>query len=279
MRLIPALALAVTAALFQGVSSIPLLARQNGDRFKDIRDAYATGFNLFNVRTGVNVTASAFYKTPANISSNSPKPGDLLKFEQIRRSSLDAQYAYPPSLTLFRPDYAGLASDTQLDYEAGVPHADDASYSVVAMRKSPIAKLGLVWDTRKVLWWRGMYVNEAEGERPVGGFLGSVPIAPSLFTAVIDNTTYVQPNVMDGLAVIPQSSDPAPRTTGQIVTPADGWSYYSFFSIQSAAKLNKSNNLETYLTEKGKVIHRLLWQGGCYTACLYVTAGQNASEL
>ncbi|KXS13350.1 hypothetical protein M427DRAFT_71344 [Gonapodya prolifera JEL478] len=363
MRLIPAIIIALSAALFAPTDAIPLLSRQTQDAFKSVRDTYAFALNVFNARTAVNVSASAFYRTPANFSSTTSKPGDLLKFEQISRSPLDAQYAYPPSLTLYRfmyvsldinkapvpatgfvllpyyasskvsagnsttkirsvvwthgtagvtrdcapslrrslyydfqgvfelansgfavigPDYAGLGSDTQFDYEAGVPHADDASYSAVAIRKSPIAKL-LTYEWAAVGHSEGgmvaWYVNEAEAERPVGGFLGSVPIAPSLFTAVPDNITFTQPNATDGLPAIVQGSDPAPNATGQIPIPVDSGIYYTFFSLQSAAKLNASINPETYLTEKGKVMHRLLNQGGCVLAGTFITAGGNTSEL
>ncbi|KXS14341.1 alpha/beta-hydrolase [Gonapodya prolifera JEL478] len=52
-----------------------------------------------------NVFNSTFYATPGNFSSNSSKPGEILKFEKVSGSDLDKVYAYPPGLTLYRMLY------------------------------------------------------------------------------------------------------------------------------------------------------------------------------
>ncbi|KXS21279.1 hypothetical protein M427DRAFT_27691 [Gonapodya prolifera JEL478] len=180
------------------------------------------------------------------------------------------------------PDYAGLGSDTRFDYVAGPPHADDASYSVVAARKSPIAHL-LTYEWAVIGHSEGgmaaWFTNEAEHVRPVGGFIGSVSVAPALFTSAYNGSLdYTRPNVSDGIAPVVPASDPPPNIDPP-PAPLDTGLYYLMFSIQSAARLNKSIIPENYLTEKGKVAYHLLEQGGCYIAGQYTTSNMTFEDL
>ncbi|KAF8498839.1 hypothetical protein JB92DRAFT_2983231 [Gautieria morchelliformis] len=81
------------------------------------------------------------------------------------------------------PDYAGLGSDTQFNYLASPSHAADSAFSLIAARHVfPGHLLTYEWvavghSEGGLTAWA---INEREVTQPIGGFLGSVALAPAL---------------------------------------------------------------------------------------------------
>ncbi|KAJ3327959.1 hypothetical protein HDU93_001731, partial [Gonapodya sp. JEL0774] len=100
-----ALLIVVYLALFAPPVITSPVHRRHEEAIAKIKAAYAIGKEKWDTGLAVNVFNSSFYANPKNWSAENSKPGQLLKFEQISRSSLDAQYGYPPGMTLFRMLY------------------------------------------------------------------------------------------------------------------------------------------------------------------------------
>ncbi|KAF5643088.1 secretory lipase [Fusarium sp. NRRL 52700] len=91
------------------------------------------------------------------------------------------------------PDYAGQGSEAQgFQYEAGILHAADASFSVQAVRKALGSKITKEWvvvghSEGGMSSWR---TNEREAKpEAVGGLLGAVALSPGLVPSKIIGET------------------------------------------------------------------------------------------
>ncbi|KAF8587354.1 hypothetical protein K439DRAFT_1630845 [Ramaria rubella] len=143
------------------------------------------------------------------------------------------------------PDFAGLGSDTTFNYLAGPSHAADVAYSVVAARQAfPPGLLTHEWvvvghSEGGLTAWA---TNERELERPIGGFLGAVAIAPALQNLHI---------IRYGIA------------HNSLATS----SFYSSYTLTTIARLNNSVDVTQYFSDLGQELSRL-----AATACFNTAA-------
>ena len=98
--------------LLRGLVALPLVAaaaiRHEARQIPDSLRAQYEAF-LADYQQGAfveNIYNSTFYETPTNFTGS--VPGDVLKLERVSGMALNAQYAYPAGLTLWRVMYTSL---------------------------------------------------------------------------------------------------------------------------------------------------------------------------
>lgn len=143
------------------------------------------------------------------------------------------------------PDYAGLGSDTTFNYLAAPSHAADVAFSVVAARRAfPLGFLDYGWvvighSEGGLTAWA---VNEQQVTHPIGGFRGSVSIAPALLNLQIIRHGVENDKLASSL-------------------------FYSSYTLTTIARLDKSVDVTRYFSDIGLKLTKL-----AATACFHTAA-------
>ncbi|KAF8529483.1 hypothetical protein JB92DRAFT_2696291 [Gautieria morchelliformis] len=154
------------------------------------------------------------------------------------------------------PDYAGLGSDTQFNYLASPSHAADAAFSVIAARHAfPGDLLTYEWvavghSEGGLTAWA---INEREVTQPIGGFLGSVALAPAL------QNLHIIRHGLEG------------HKLGNSL-------FYSSYQLAVIARLDKSVDVMQYFSDLGWERTQLA-ATGCYFTAAAVFANLTFSDI
>lgn len=154
------------------------------------------------------------------------------------------------------PDYAGLGSDATFYYGASPNHASDIAYAVVATRTAfPPDIISQEWvavghsEGGAASW----AVNEREFEKPTGGFLGTVSLAPA--SRKLHNLRY-----------------------GLEHGSVRGSLFYYSYNLIGMARMIKSFDLTKYFSNLGIERARLA-ATGCYTTAEALYADLTFSDI
>lgn len=137
----------------------------------------------------------------------------------------------------------------QFNYIAGVSHADDASFSIVAARKAlpklDLTKWAVVGHSEGGM--SAWATAEREAHSPIGGYLGGVSLAPSM-----------DPTEINRRAFLTESSRQALTDSGSV--------FYPVLFAETIRRVFPTLVLSDYLTDTGLQLLKLNLQGGCYAA-------------
>ncbi|KAF8525175.1 putative secretory lipase [Hysterangium stoloniferum] len=154
------------------------------------------------------------------------------------------------------PDYAGLGTNTTFHYMAGPSHALDVAFAVVAARRNlPPGLIGQDWvvvghsEGGMTAW----ITNELQVTQPIGGFRGSVAIAPALQNIHILRYGMEHDNVGESL-------------------------FYSPYTLHAIARMYESVDVSDYLTDLGMERTRLA-RTGCYHTASTLFANLTYSDV